>query len=58
MLTPPVPVNVLKGRIKGKKQEPYEEYVKKPGRIYQEDLPPTSTDKDKPASDVSQRQTL
>ena len=39
-LTPPVPVNVLKGRIKGERKEPYEDYVKKPGKVYQSDLVP------------------
>ena len=38
-LTPPVPVNVLRGRIRGTLQEPVEEYVKKPGQLYQDDLP-------------------
>ncbi|MCC6751669.1 MAG: L,D-transpeptidase [Deltaproteobacteria bacterium] len=38
-MKPPVPVNVLEGRIKGKLQKPVEEYVKKPSTVYQEDLP-------------------
>jgi hypothetical protein len=37
-MTPPVPVNVLEGRIRGERQEPVEEYVKKPSVVYQEDL--------------------
>ncbi len=38
-LTPPVPVNVLEGRIRGKVDKPIEEYIKKPTVVYQEDLP-------------------
>lgn len=38
-LTPPIPVNVLEGRVRGKLKEPIEDYVKKPGQLYQEDLP-------------------
>lgn len=37
-LTPPVPVNVLKGRIRGKRKEPHDKYVKKPGKVYQSDV--------------------
>ena len=54
-LTPPVPVLVLAGRIRGQREEPYEDYVKKPSAIYQDDLP----DQKKPkASPVQQSQTL
>jgi hypothetical protein len=38
-LTPPVPVNVLEGRIRGEAQKPIERYIKKPTVVYQEDLP-------------------
>lgn len=38
-LTPPVPVNVLEGRIRGKVLKPIEKYLKKPTVVYQEDLP-------------------
>jgi hypothetical protein len=38
VMTPPIPVNVLEGRIRGELQEPVEEYVKKPSVVYQEDL--------------------
>ena len=38
-LTPPMDVQVLEGRIRGERKEPYEEYVKKPGNVYQDDLP-------------------
>jgi hypothetical protein len=55
-LPPPVPVDVLEGRIRGKLKEPVDEYVKKPGRVYQEDLP--STDTEKHQSTMGQRQTL
>jgi hypothetical protein len=37
-LKPPVPVNVLEGNIKGEKQEPITEYVKKPNVTYSEDI--------------------
>ena len=37
-LKPPVPVNVLEGRIRGETQEPIEGYVKKPSVVYQDDL--------------------
>lgn len=33
-LTPPLPVNVLEGRIRGRRQEPYAGYVPKPDVIY------------------------
>ena len=38
-MTPSVPVNVLEGNIKGERQRPIEEYIKKPTVVYQEDLP-------------------
>lgn len=38
-LTPPLPVNVLEGTIRGKLKQPIETYVKKPSQIYQDDLP-------------------
>lgn len=38
-LTPPLPVNVLEGTIRGKLKQPIEHYVKKPSQIYQDDLP-------------------
>jgi hypothetical protein len=37
-LKPPLPVEVLEGRIKGETKDPIEEYVKKPSVVYQEDL--------------------
>ena len=37
-LTPPVPIEVLEGTIRGKKKEPYPDYVQKPTQLYQEDL--------------------
>lgn len=37
-MTPPIPVNVLEGNIRGELKKPVEEYVKKPGVVYQEDL--------------------
>jgi hypothetical protein len=33
-LTPPLPVEVLEGRIRGERKKPYTEYVPKPGVIY------------------------
>ena len=38
-MTPPVPVNVLEGNIRGEAQDPIEKPVKKPTLMYQEDLP-------------------
>jgi hypothetical protein len=37
-LTPPIRVNVLEGRVRGKVQQPVTTYVKKPSVVYQEDL--------------------
>ncbi len=37
-MTPPVPVNVLEGNVKGAKQDPIKQRVKKPTVLYQEDL--------------------
>ena len=37
-MTPPVPVNVLEGNIRGTLQQPVEKYIKKPTKMYQEDL--------------------
>ena len=37
-LTPPVPVNVLEGNIRGETKEPVEGYIKKPSVVYQDDL--------------------
>jgi hypothetical protein len=37
-LQPPLPVNVLEGTIRGEKQQPIAEYIKKPNVTYQEDL--------------------
>ena len=37
-LKPPVPVNVLEGKIKGETKEPIEGYVKKPSVVYQDDV--------------------
>jgi hypothetical protein len=48
-LTPPVKINVLEGRIRGKQKEPIDEYVKKPGQIYQDELPQHPS-KGKPAT--------
>ncbi|MBK8480718.1 MAG: hypothetical protein IPL40_06045 [Proteobacteria bacterium] len=39
-LTPPLPVNVLEGTIRGTLKQPIEEYVKKPSQVYQDELPP------------------
>jgi len=41
-LDPPVPVSVLKGTIKGKRQKPYEGYVKIPGEVYPDSAPEES----------------
>jgi hypothetical protein len=68
-LTPPLPVNVLEGRLKGKLKEPTKEYVKKPSVVYQEDLNKGQTTPRKatgaprtgeqtPASPMTQKQTL
>jgi len=38
-MTPPVPVNVLEGNVRGSLQQPVEKYVKKPTKMYQSDLP-------------------
>ena len=38
-MTPPVPVNVLEGNIRGTLQQPIEEYLKKPTKMYQDDQP-------------------
>ncbi|MBW2731249.1 MAG: L,D-transpeptidase [Deltaproteobacteria bacterium] len=38
-LKPPLPVEVLEGRIRGKAKKPFPNYVKKPSVLYQEDLP-------------------
>ena len=38
-MTPPVPVNVLEGTIRGTLQQPVEQYLKKPTEMYQSDLP-------------------
>ena len=38
-MTPPVPVNVLEGNVRGEAQEPIEDYIKKPNLTYQDDLP-------------------
>jgi hypothetical protein len=37
-LKPPVPINVLEGRIRGETQDPVEGYVKKPSVVYQDDV--------------------
>jgi len=37
-MTPPIPVNVLEGNIRGEQKKPIEELVKKPSAVYQEDL--------------------
>ncbi len=57
-LTPPVPVNVLEGNIRGKKKEPYEHYVKKPTQLYQEDLPSLHHGKKPKPGGMKQDQTL
>lgn len=58
-LTPPVPVNVLEGRIQGKKKKPYEGYVQKPGALYQEDLQQLKgKKKKKPGSSMQQDQPI
>lgn len=56
-LTPPLPVEVLEGRIRGKAKKPFEEYVKKPSVLYQEDLPKLQQQKGK-KSTMSQQQSL
>jgi len=38
-MTPPVPVNVLEGNIRGTLQQPVEKYIKKPNKMYQSDQP-------------------
>ena len=38
-MTPPVPVNVLEGNVRGKEKDPIKDRVKKPTVLYQEDLP-------------------
>ena len=38
-LTPPLEVDVLEGTIRGERTEPHPDYVKRPGRVYQDDLP-------------------
>lgn len=57
-LTPPVKVDVLEGRIRGKLKEPLEDYVKKPGRVYQDDLKELRGNKPikKPATSTSMGQ--
>ncbi len=55
-LTPPVPVNVLEGRIRGKRKQPYEDYVKKPGKVYQEDIRQRQPKKN--GSAMTQKQTI
>jgi hypothetical protein len=55
-LKPPVPVNVLEGNIKGEKQEPETEYIKKPSVLYQEDLKGKGKGKD--PADMVQPQDL
>jgi len=40
-LTPPLPVEVLEGRIRGKLEEPFEGYVMKPWVEYPHETPPT-----------------
>lgn len=68
-LTPPLPVNVLEGRLLGKLKEPTKEYVKKPSVVYQDDLhksgksprKPTGAPRSgeqTPASPMTQKQTL
>ena len=36
-LTPPLPIEVTEGRIRGKRRTPYTEYMPKPGVIYDEE---------------------
>ncbi len=38
-LDPPMPVTVTEGRIRGKRQRPYEDYVKIPGQEYPQYMP-------------------
>ena len=38
-LDPPLPVTVTEGRIRGKRQRPYEDYVKIPGQEYPAHMP-------------------
>jgi hypothetical protein len=49
-MTPPVPVNVLEGNIKGETKEPVEEYVKKPTKVYQDDVAASVKGSKKPAA--------
>jgi hypothetical protein len=41
-LVPPVPVEVLEGRIKGERQKPIAGYVRKPGTTYASSRPPAA----------------
>ena len=43
-LDPPVPVEVLEGRIKGTRQKPPTGYVRKPGVSYVSARPPSAPD--------------
>jgi hypothetical protein len=54
-LTPPVPINVLEGNVRGKIKKPYKNYVKKPSTLYQEDLPKAKGGK---SGGLGQQQTL